>query len=106
MKKIFIFFASLFLWNIGFGQDLDFDLVPGTSPEIGKVKDHILPEDFGSQFRTLNSINLENNQLTKLPASFSKLNRTLKYLNLKGNNFSDAEKSKIRRMLMKCKIEF
>ena len=63
-----------------------------------------LPPEIG-QLTNLTSLELQDNQLTSLPPEITQLTN-LKYLYLSGNNFSPAERTRIRQLLPNCKIEF
>ena len=51
-------------------------------------------------------IELNNNKLTTLPASFANLADTLQTLDLRGNPIAPQEQARIRAMLPKTKIYF
>lgn len=63
------------------------------------------PEYIGS-FTRLTTLGLENNQLTKLPDSYANLRGRLSTLYLQGNNFSPAERQKIRAWFPNTNIVF
>ncbi len=84
-------------------------------PELGSLQklEHLeldnnqlteLPPELGN-LKSLAELEAENNKLTQLPAEFANL-KNLKSAGLGGNNFSEAEKVKIKQMFPNAQVEF